>query len=688
MDLYKLFDAQSICVIGASAKEGSFGGTVLKNLVDYGYPGQLFGVHPKNTEAFGVPCFPSLTDIRQVPDTIALAVANHHLLGYLEEAGELGVGAAVVFGDPTVGAGRDPELEGQIAQVAKDYDMAVLGANGMGYYALPNGIVISGYPVDPQKKSGSVALITHSGTIFDSMTQNNRDVDFNYVISAGNETCLTAADYLDFVLDDPTTKAVAMYLETVRDPVLFVAALQKALEKKIPIIALKTGLSERGQLMAQAHTGALAGGAEAYAALFEKYGVRQCFTLDEMMDTVELFSMIQRLPTPNVSALMESGGERSMLVDIAADVGVELTTFNASTDQRLTAILEDGVEPDNPLDAFGSGHNVQDTYRDCLLAMDADPGTGLLCLAVDLARDSYLSHNYVNGAMEALPKITKPFAGLVNLTAGAHDGLMAKLRAKGVPVLMGTETGMKAIRHLAEFSAFANRDQTIETAKRSGKQIKDLGKSPIGEYEAKQLLAGYGLPVPPERLVHSADDAAAFAHTIGFPVVLKTAAEGLLHKSEADGIRLNLQDGPTVRAAYADVSGRLGSAVLIQPMADLNAGVEMLLGMKNDPQFGPLLVIGLGGIFVEIFKDAVTVLPPLTRDKAAEVLQRLKGFPLLDGARGREKVDVEGLIDTILAFDQFVADYGDQLDEVDINPLVVSANGCVVVDGLLVPKTS
>ena len=155
--------------------------------------------------------------------------------------------------------------------------------------------------------------------------------------------------------------------------------------------------------------------------------------------------MIQRLPTPNVTALMESGGERSMLVDIATDVGVSLTELNAETNSKLLTILEDGVEPDNPLDAFGSGHNVQDTYRDCLLAMDADPETGLLCLAVDLARDSYLSHDYVNGAMEALPNITKPFAGLVNLTAGAHDGLMAQLRAKGIPVLMGTETGMKAI---------------------------------------------------------------------------------------------------------------------------------------------------------------------------------------------------------------------------------------------------
>ncbi|MEM8863511.1 MAG: acetate--CoA ligase family protein, partial [Chloroflexota bacterium] len=369
-------------------------------------------------------------------------------------------------------------------------------------------------------------------------------------------------------------------------------------------------------------------------------------------------------------------------------VGVDLAELDGTTNDKLLSILEEGVEPDNPLDAFGSGHNVQDTYRDCLLAMDADPNTGLLCLAVDLARDSYLSHDYVNGAMEALPSLTKPFAGLVNLTAGAHDGLMAQLRANGVPVLMGTETGMKAIRHLVEFTAFANADVTIKPIKFSERTLIKLTDQILCEHEAKKMLGRYGLPILPEKVVESAQQAIAFANEIGYPVVMKTAVADILHKSEADGIRLNIQNDSAAQEAYFDLSNRLGSQVLVQPMADLSAGVEMLLGMKNDPQFGPMIVMGLGGIFVEIFKDAVTILPPLDRESVAKHLKKLKGYPLLTGARGKQPVDLESLIDTILAFDEFVADYRGQLTEVDINPLLATADGCKVLDALMVAKSN
>lgn len=701
MNLDKLFQAQSIAVVGASNKPGSFGGQVIKNLVDYGYEGRIYGVHPRETAVYDQLCYSSLSDIPQPPDCVALAIANHHLLRTLTEAGELGVKAAVVFGDPTVGAGRAPELEGQINALAQQYGIAICGANAMGYYALPHKLVISGYPVDPEKPVGNVALITHSGTVFDSMTQNNRDVNFNYVVSGGNETVLTAADYLSYMLEDPTTKAVALYLETVRDPEKFVVGLKTAVSRQIPIIALKTGLSKRGQAMTQAHTGALAGGAETYAALFAKYGVRQVFTLDEMMDTVELFSQIQTLPTPNISALMESGGERSLFVDIATDVGAELTVFEPATNERLGTIVEEGVEPDNPLDAFGTGAAVVETYRDCLLAMHDDPNTGLLLLAVDMARDSYLSHDYTEAALAALLQITKPFATLVNLTAGANDALIAQLRANGVPVLMGTDTGLKAIRHLAEFSAFKQQTAVssdnipIDPSTLFGKDIAPASAAfrqqlaqatgPLNEFVSKQMLASYGLPITQEAIVHSAEQAVAIAEGIGFPVVAKTAVSDILHKSEANGIHLNLADSDAVRAAYDDLSSRLGTAVLIQEM--VSDGVEMILGMKNDPQFGPLLVVGMGGIFVEIYKDVVTALPPLTHDEAVALPMQLVGKSLLLGARGRPPVDLDALTNTILRFATFVTDLGDLIDEIDLNPIKVSAAGITIVDALIIPTT-
>ena len=692
MNLQKLFQAQSVAIVGASNKASSFGGQVVKNLVDFGYKGIVTVVHPRETAVHGRPAYPSLSAIPETPDCVAFAVANHHLLNGLTEAGKLGVGAAVVFGDPTVGAGRAPELEGEINALASQYGMAICGANAMGYYSLPERLVISGYPVDPAMPTGNVALITHSGTVFDSMTQNNRDVCFNIVVSGGNETVLTAADYLEFVLNDPTTKAVAIYLETVRAPEKFVAALKTAQERQIPVITLKTGLSERGQAMTQAHTGALAGSAEAYGALFARYGVRQVHTLDEMMDTVELFSQIQTLETPGIAALMESGGERSLLVDIAADVGANLAVFNEATIERLAQIVEEGVDPDNPLDAFGSGHDVVATYRDCLHAMHDDPETGLLLLAVDLARDSYLSHDYVNAALAALPDIHKPFAALVNLTAGANLELMARLRVHGVPVLMGTDTGLKAIGHLAEYSQFrrVGAGQPAYRGRPDGSTLADIrdglttAGGALGEYASKQVVAQYGLPVTKERIVGSREDAVSFAQAIGYPVVAKTANRAILHKSEAQGIYLNLASAAAVLAAYDDLAARLGPAVLIQEMvAD---GVELLLGMKHDPHFGPLLVIGMGGIFVEIYKDAVTVLPPLSEAEAASLPLKLTGSPLLAGVRGNAPVDQAALTDAILRFATFITDCGDLLAEVDLNPIKVSARGITVVDALIIPR--
>ncbi|MGB1251217.1 MAG: acetate--CoA ligase family protein [Candidatus Promineifilaceae bacterium] len=687
-----LMAARSVAVVGASPKEGSFGGYVLRNLIDLEFAGAVYPVHPRHGEIFGRKAYPSLSAIPTPPECIALAVANHHLLRILNEAIELGIKAAIVFGDPTVGAGRDPELEPAIAKLARENSMAICGANAMGVYNLPQRFVISGYPVDPEKPAGNVALITHSGTVFDAMSQNNRDVNFNYVVSAGNETSCTAADYLRFVLTDQTTKVVALYLETVRDPQGFIAALELAAEKQIPIVALKTGLTERGQKLAQAHTGALAGGGETYAALFRRYGVRQVRTLDEMMDTVELFSKIQRIERPELAMLMESGGERSMVADHATYIGVAFAEFSAETNTRLTDTLDEGVDPDNPLDAFGTGHAVEQNYRNCLLAMHDDPQTGILVLAVDLARDSYLSHDYVNAALSIKNQVTKPFAAMVNLTAGAHDGLMAQLRANGIPVLMGTETGLRAFKHLIAFNAFLQQPSSepefvgrpdAATVAHLRKQLKEA-TGPLTESVSKRMLGAYGLPVTQEIEANSLEGVLISAETIGYPIVMKTAMPDVMHKSDVGGIYLNLTNADAVTTAYQSLAKTLGERVLVQEMVT-GKGVEMILGMTQDPQFGPLLLVGLGGILVEVYRDAVTALPPLSRADAQTLPQQLTGAALLDGVRGRPAADKAALTDALLRFSTFVSDLGDLIGEIDINPLLVRPNGAIMLDALIIP---
>ncbi len=694
LSLSPLLDARSIAVVGTSDKPGSFGGQVVRNLVDFGYPGSVYGVHPRLTTLYGRPCFPSLSALPERPDCIALAVANKHLLPLLQEAATLNIPSSVVFGDPNVGTDRDPNLQDRIAELAHINGIAVCGPNAMGIYSLHRKLVISGYPVRPDKPVGNIALITHSGTVFDAMSQNNRDVHFNYVISGGNEATVTAADYMRFVLDDPTTRVVACYLETVRDPGGFVTALKLANERQIPVVALKVGLSERGRALAQAHSGALAGGPQAYAALFRRYGVCQVRTLDEMMDTLELFSRIQKMSNPDVTVLMESGGERSLFVDLAGEIGVPITPLSAETTNRLEGILEPGVIPDNPLDAFGTGSDVAGTYRNCLLAQHDDPNTGLLLLAVDLARDSYLSPDYVEAALSALDQLKKPFACMVNLTSGAGDELVEKLRKQGVPVLMGTETGLRAIRHLIDFSEFKDRPSSDpefigrpapDVVKRLRDQLQKAN-APLDEHASKTMLAAYGLPIAHEHVVESSNQAVEAASSMGCPVVLKTLAPGVLHKTDVDGLFLGLEDKVAVQRAYKSLEQEFGPEVLVQEM--VKGGIECILGMTTDPQFGPILLVGLGGVFVEVFRDVQTALPPLSQLDAERLYDQLKGGTLLKGARGKPAADIGALTDTLLRFSTFITDLGDLISQIDINPISVRPSGAVILDALIIPHNT
>ena len=688
-DLSALLAPASIAVVGASEKSTSFGGQVLKNLVDFGYAGGLYAVHPKATSVFAQPCYASLSQLPTTPDCVALAVANHQLIALLEEAAEIGVRGAIVFGDPNVGAGRAPGLQAEIASLCERHDINVCGPNAMGLYALHHRLVISGYPVDPNLPRGCVALLTHSGTVFDALSQNNRGVGFNYVIAGGNEASVTVSDYLHFVLDDPSTKAVALYLETVREPASFVAALQRAERKRIPIIVLKVGLSEIGKVMTQAHTGALAGGGETYAALFSHYGAQQVNTLDELMDCIELFSALDKPPARRLSVLMESGGERSLVADLIQGLAVEFTELSATTNQKMSAVLDDGVHPDNPLDAFGTGHDVVGVYSKCLSVMGDDPMTDILVLAVDLVRDSYLSPQYVQAVLSVLPELSKPVVVMVNLTAGANTRLMTQLRSNSVPVLMGTATGLRALHHLSSFYEHSpaveenllRPAQTVVTAWR--RHLSDTD-GPLDEFTSKKLLADYGMTTTAEAIATTITQATEAAAQIGYPVAVKTAAPGLLHKSDVGGIFLHLPNATQLGIAYKELSARLGPQVIVQEMAD--SGTEMILGMHRDPQFGPVLLVGFGGIFVEVLRDSVNFLGPLNLRRARSLLQQLRGYTVLEGVRGKQGADLDALCEQLVRFAAFVDDFGELLEAVDVNPLIAQARGSRIVDAVIIPR--
>ena len=709
-NLAALLHARSIAIVGIS-RPGRFGGQVYANLRNAGYTGAIFGVNPRYDTLYDQPCYSSLSALPDLPECAVLGVSNARLISTLQEAADLGIPSAVIFAsaysEPSEGM---PSLQDRLADIARAGGMAVCGPNCMGFLSLGQKLAVSGYPVIPDTPCGNITLISHSGSVFDALVQNKRNVTFNYAISPGNEMVTSMADYMRFALDDPSTRVIALFVETVRDPRGFVAALDEAAQRYIPVVALKVGRSEQGAQLALAHSGALAGEDAVFDALFAHYGVRRVKSLDEMMDTLELFATGARAATRHVSAIFDSGGERSLVVDLAESEGVSFAPISKSTQARLAAVLEPGLVPTNPLDAWGTGHGFDRIYGECLQALDADPATGVTLFVADLTRAGNLGPSYTDVALAVQPYLKKPLAFVVNLTSAAGEDEMLRLRCAGIPVLMGSETGLRAVRHLLEYSHYQRSRAASEPTEvgapdfspsaaseptevgapnfSPSAQIRreiETANGPLDEFASKQILSAYGIVVPVEAVVTSLREALQAAERIGYPVALKTAASEL-HKSDRNGVRLSLADATRLSEAYRDMQSRLGPRMLVQQM--VSGGIEILLGVVNHPQFGLMLAVGLGGLFVEVMKDSRLLMLPVSRADVKDALLSLRGASLLSGVRGNPPVDVEAVVDAAMRLSALAIDLGDHIVEIDINPLIALPKGAVAVDALIVLNAS
>jgi len=700
-DLTPLLNARSVAIVGISQPD-RFGGLLYRNLESFGYRGKIFGVNPRYESLYDMPIYSSLGELPEQPDCVMLAVPNKALVSGLEEVAEAGIRAAVIFANAHSDASEDgPSLQARMTEIAETHSMAVCGPNCMGFISLAQRLAITGFETNPGTPAGNITFISHSGSVWDAFLQNRRELAFNYIISAGNEMVTTVADYLQFALADETTKAIGLFLETVRDPDTFRAALKEAAEHDIPVVALKTGRSKEGARLTQAHSGALAGEDAAYDALFAHYGVRRVTSLDEMADTLELFSSNTRPPTPYVSAIHDSGGQRALVVDLADTVGIEFAAINEATTARMAAVLEPGLEPINPLDAWGTGNGAEGIFEECVLALDQDPATGLTLFACDLYPMDDESNFYPLIVEGLKDRLQKPLIWLAHLSSTTSDAQMKYLRGLSIPILLGTETALRAVAHFVDYAAFQRaRAETgkAEKARKADDALLDVATPanlaalrgqleesthPLDEHASKQVLAEYGLTATRESRVDNLGAALEAAGKIGFPVALKTAG-GDLHKTEKDGIRLDLPDEEALSTAYRDFEARLGPEVLVQEMVP--EGVELILGIVNDPQFGPLLTLGSGGIFVEVMKDIRMLMLPTSADRVRAALESLRGAALLRGVRGRPPADLDAVVGAALGLAALARDLGDLVSEIDINPLRALPDRAVVVDALIVPR--
>lgn len=680
-----LLQPRSIALVGATPRANAPGRDMLLTLRRGGFDGEAWAINPKYQEVEGFPCLPSIAAIGKPVDLAILSVPNAGLEAALAEAIAAGTRAAVIFASANLPG--DPELGQRLAAMAKAAGMPICGVNCMGFYNDEAGVWACGFPSQRKRDPGHIAFIAQSGSVFGAIAHNDPRYRLNLAISPGSESVTTAADYLDYALSRPATRVVGLFLESVRDPEGFVAALQTAERKKIPIVILKVGRSEVSRQLALSHTGALTGDDAAFDALCRRYGVLRVATLDELAATLLLFSGDRRPGPGGLATIHDSGGERELLADLADDLEVPFAKLSEATLQRLAEQLDAGLEPHNPLDAWGTGHDFIANFTELLKTLADDPDTAIAALFGDVRDNSYIHEGFAEVALKTATLTDKPVVVVTNFSGVRHDNQVLRAKEAGLPLLDGTVPGLVAIRHALTF-----RDHRPASPPPAPQPLSDHWRQRLAEprvlseFESLALLAAFSLPVAQSRLATSEAEALAAFAALGGPVAMKSAAENLHHKSDAGGVRLNLTDEAAVRAAWQDLAGRLGPPVILQQMAP--AGAEFILGARFDPQFGPLVVLGAGGVLVELLADSAVALAPLDATEAEAMLGRLKAARLLEGLRGRPALDRKALAETLVAFSNFVAALGPLVAEIDVNPLIVHPAGVVAVDALIVPQAA
>ncbi|MGD8978327.1 MAG: acetate--CoA ligase family protein, partial [Gammaproteobacteria bacterium] len=637
--LQPLVAPRSVAVVGATVREGAVGNAVLENLLHGRFPGALYAVNPGYDEVLGIPCFPTLAALPEVPQHVIFAVGDRHIEAALDEALALGIAAATIYSSLLVAEGDG--LRERVAARVKAAGVLLAGANGMGIYNFRDRFRGCGFDTREHPVVGNVVLLSQSGSGMSGILDCEERLDFLFAASTGQELVVGVEDYLDYVLDLPETGVVGLFLETARQPEKLVAAFAKAARQRIPVVALKVGRSELAARMAVSHSGALAGSDAAWQAVFDRYGVQRVADMDELATALILLS---KVPVPEAAAaggvvtLHDSGGERQLIIDLADRIGVPFATLSQATQQRLQAMLDPGLPPVNPLDAWSAGGPQSHTVMaDSFTAM-LEEDTALLGAVVhDRGPASAIYSDYIGYLEQAHAATGKPVCLVSARQGSGADPLAVQATRRGFPVLDGVAQFLTAARCLFAYQTWLNRPAAAPPllspviVDNLRAQLAGAGLAgPVNEHLSTALLSECGLTMNAGMLVHGPADIESMAESLHFPVVLKTAA-GIEHKSDVGGVVLGIDCAGALRSAYGELAERLGPQAYIAPMIEA-PGVEMLLGSTRDPQFGPMVVLGFGGIHAETLNDVAVLVAPFDAEAAQRALDRLALRPLLDGA--------------------------------------------------------
>jgi acyl-CoA synthetase (NDP forming) len=698
-EMSRLLNPRSVCIVGASARPGSFGARLEANLAEF--DGDIYLVNAKYDRLGERPCYPSIADLPVVPDCVVITVGRDAVEGVVRECVAAGVGGAVIYasGYAETGKADGAALQRTLSEIAGQTGMRLIGPNSIGLcnFVSQAKLTFGPVPQASRPRRPAIGLVSQSGAVGQGLMQAiEHGVSFSHVLTSGNSCDVDVADLVSYLADDPDCDAIGCVFEGMSNPLRMISAAEIAARAGKPLIIYKMATGTQGAEAAMSHTGSLAGSNQVYQAAFERAGA---IVVDRLEDLIEAASFFAKAPLPKaagVAVISTSGGGAVICADKAEVHGVDLPQPGPAAKAVLEARIPDFGSARNPCDITAQVLNDPESLSACMDALMRDDAFGIVV------------HPHPVAYAAATPRIATlgeiaaehgKFAAVVWMNQWL-EGVGAR-EAETNPHVALFRSMDSCFAAIAAWNRRAERigrdsidapERLVESSTRGrvGLQLRNATERVISERAAKPMLSAYGIRTTEERLVTSRDQARMAAAELGYPLVAKVDSAAIPHKTDAGVVRLNLLSQDELDAAYdAIMANALKvttpdriSGVLLQPMVP--SGLEIIVGGRVDPQFGPLVVVGIGGIFVELLKDSAIALAPVNRAEARQLLASLKHFDLLLGFRGAEPVNLDLLSDVVARVSEFMVDHAGQVEEVDINPLICAGSQVVAVDGLIV----
>jgi acyl-CoA synthetase (NDP forming) len=704
--MHRLFAPRSVAVLGASQSPHPFGSRVISKLEEAGFTGEIHPINPKYDRIGERICYPSVAQLPTAPDCIVVTVPREAVEPAIEQAAALGIGGAVIFtsGYAETGKAEHIALQQRLADISRGSQLRIIGPNcvGMLNYNVGFQATFAIAPFAGKPGPRAIGLVSQSGGLGFALAQaGEHGISFSHVLTLGNACDVDVADQISYLADDPSCHAIACVFEGMAQPWRLLEAADIAHRAGKPLVIYKMATGAAGAAAALSHTGSLAGTDEAYRAAFARSGVVVVDDFEALIETTSFFAKAGKPKADGVAVLATSGGACVMLADKAEAHGVSLPQPGPAAREVLERVIPEFGSSGNPVDVTGQVQASPEAFYQCVDTLLEDPAYGAVLIPQPHA--SQATRDRLKVFSEAGARHGKIVASLWMSEWLEGPGALETELDPHVALFRSPDRAMRTLAAWNRQAAWA-RSLVRERVRTSPSQARNaaadvLASVPdrtVAERDAKKALAAYGVPVVQEKLVQTAAEAVAAAALLGFPVAMKVESPDLPHKTEAGVVRLALQNQAEVAAAFDEVwanahkalggqgaSGRI-AGVLVQPM--VARGIEVMVGARVDPQFGPLVVVGLGGILVELLQDSAIDLAPVAPWQARAMLERLRGRRLLEGFRGMPSVDLDALADVVARLSEFIADQQETVAELDVNPLICHGAKIVAVDALIVKK--